>query len=111
MLITFSSKAWNNITMFGDVALTLLRLMGHSGTVPGALLAHEIPAVLVRLEQALNTISPQTGGMQSAPSTNGSPDTAPPVELRLRAFPLIQLLSASVQRGCDVTWSQDQLAV
>jgi hypothetical protein len=32
--VAFSSKGWNNITMSGDVALTLLKMTGHSGTVP-----------------------------------------------------------------------------
>ena len=44
MLITFSSSAYANITMFGAVALRLLKQMGHSATVPGALLAEDIPA-------------------------------------------------------------------
>ena len=39
MLVTFSCPAYADITMFGDVAVRLLQLMGHSGTVPGALLA------------------------------------------------------------------------
>ena len=39
MLVTFTTSAYANITMFGDVALHLLKLMGHSATVPGALLA------------------------------------------------------------------------
>ena len=43
MLVTFTCKAYADITMFGNVAASLLRLMGHSGTVPGALLAHEVP--------------------------------------------------------------------
>ncbi|MEA1053075.1 DUF1840 family protein, partial [Lamprobacter modestohalophilus] len=33
MLITFETKAHANITMFGDVAVTLIKLMGHSGAV------------------------------------------------------------------------------
>jgi hypothetical protein len=37
MLITFSCSAYADITMFGDVAVRLLRLTGHSGTVPGAI--------------------------------------------------------------------------
>ena len=44
MLVTFRSKAWGNVTMFGDVAETLLKMMGHTGTVPSALLAADIPA-------------------------------------------------------------------
>jgi hypothetical protein len=38
MLVTFTCKAYADITLFGNVAVSLLRLMGHSGTVPGALL-------------------------------------------------------------------------
>ena len=38
MLITFSTKASADITMFGDVATRLLKLMGQSGVTPGALL-------------------------------------------------------------------------
>ena len=32
MLATFTTKAYANITMFGDVAVTLLKMIGHSGT-------------------------------------------------------------------------------
>lgn len=92
--------------MFGDPALKLLNMIGHSGTVPGALLAKEIPTALARLEQALNAVSPDEGEMHSTPAA-GDPDAAPPVGLRLRAHPLIQLLTASAQSGCDVTWSED----
>jgi len=42
MMVTFHSKAWTSITMFGDVAVRLLKMMGHSGTVPSALLARDI---------------------------------------------------------------------
>jgi hypothetical protein len=34
MLVTFRSEAYPSITMFGDVAVTLIKLMGHSGAVP-----------------------------------------------------------------------------
>ena len=44
MLVTFSCPAYADITMFGDVAIRLLKMMGHSGTVPSALLAADVPA-------------------------------------------------------------------
>ena len=53
MLITFSCPAYANITMFGDAAVRLLKLMGHSDTVPGALLAPDVQAALERLEAAV----------------------------------------------------------
>ena len=48
MLVTFKTDAHADIMMFGDVALTLLKLMGLSGRVPGALLAEEIPTARPR---------------------------------------------------------------
>ena len=42
MLVTFDSKS-GAITMFGDVAKSLLKLMGQSGDVPGAILGKDIP--------------------------------------------------------------------
>jgi hypothetical protein len=53
MLVTFSCPAYADITMFGDVAVRMLKLMGHSGTVPGALLAEDVPAALERLRSAI----------------------------------------------------------
>ena len=42
MLVTFKTDV-GNITMLGSVALTMLKMMGHSATVPGAILAADIP--------------------------------------------------------------------
>ena len=41
--------------MFGYVALLLLKMMGHSGDVPGAILAIDVPATLARLKGAIET--------------------------------------------------------
>ena len=53
MIVTFRSKAHADIMMFGDIAVSLLKLMGHSGTVPGALLAEEVPMALDHLRKAV----------------------------------------------------------
>ena len=104
MLVTFHSKAWSSITLFGDVATTLLKMAGHSGAIPSALLATDIPAALARLKQALATAEPEKVSKQSVPLEADDPDTEAPVSLRLRAYPLIQLLSAAAEQGCDVMW-------
>ena len=54
MLVTFTTKAYADITMFGDVALALLKKMGHSATVPGAILAADVPAALSKLTAAID---------------------------------------------------------
>ena len=111
MLVTFHSKAWSSVTLFGDVAVTLLKMTGHGGTVPGALLAAGIPSAVARLQQGLAAASPEEESKPSVRPGAEDADTPPPVGLRLRAYPLIQLLSAAARQGCDVMWEEGQPAV
>jgi hypothetical protein len=103
MLVTFSCPAYAHITMFGDVAVRLLELMGHSGTVPGALLADEVQPALARLAAA---VSP--GKQPPAPDDEAQDeDEEPAVSLRNRALPLIELLEAAVREKCNVMWDRN----
>ena len=106
MLVTFHSKAWSSITMFGDVALTLLKMAGHSGTVPSAMLASDIPAALARLQRKLAGVAPESERKPHAPQGADEADSSPAVGLRQRAHPLIQMLSAAAEQKCDVMWEQ-----
>ena len=110
MLVTFRSNAGGNITMFGDVAVALLKMMGHSGTVPSALLSGDIPAALANLKQALAAGSPETSGKSKSVDSprNDDPDAPPPVSLQQRAYPLIELLSASARQKRDIMWQEGQ---
>ncbi|MBS1134789.1 MAG: alternate ATPase, subunit gamma [Burkholderiaceae bacterium] len=102
MLVTFSCPAYANITMFGDAAVRLLKLMGHSGTVPGALLAADLQAALERLEAAVEA-DEQSPEPESEASAHGE-DGEPAVGLSHRALPLIELLKAAAKAKCDVMW-------
>jgi hypothetical protein len=53
MLVTFTTDAYADITMFGDVVHTMLKMRGHSVTVPGAILAADVPEALRRLTTAV----------------------------------------------------------
>lgn len=100
MLVTFKTKAYANITMFGDVAVKLLRMMGHSGTVPSAILADDVPAALERLKAAV-----AEGKQREIPEDRrDDTDDEPPVGLSKRALPLIELLEAAAKRHTDVMW-------
>jgi len=101
MLVTFRSKAWGNITMFGDVAMALLKLMGHSGTVPSAILARDVPAALQQLKDRL---AAGTFEEVERPAEDGDEEVRPAVGLRTRAYPLLELLSAAAEQECDVLW-------
>ena len=108
MLITFRSNASADITMFGHVAEALLRMMGQSGVVPGALMAPDVPPALARLKATI-----EREGAKPTPEAPGAPpqpaqhdeEAPPPVSLRQRAYPLIGLLEAAAREEEDVTWA------
>lgn len=103
MLVTFETRAHANITMFGEVAVTLLKLMGQSGTVPGALLPEDIPAALERLHQAVSA-HPDTPLDPSQPTGAKEDGEGQHVSLGHRALPLIELLQDAAKAGQNVMW-------
>lgn len=102
MLVRFESDA-GGFTMFGDVAVQLLRMMGHSGTVPSALLAADIPAALESLQTALHAQPAPPPEREDAVDQYGD-RKEPRISIHTRAVPLIDLLARAARRGSDVTW-------
>ena len=100
MLVTFFCPAYANITMFGDVAIRLLKMMGHSGTVPSALLASDVPAALKRLQAAVAT----NGRLVEPQGCVQVDNDEPVVSLRHRALPLIDLLKVAAKAERNVVW-------
>jgi len=101
MLIQFQTPAYATITMFGEVALTLIKLMGHSGAVPSALLAEDIPAALTQLQTAVAAHPEQPLDPATTATAAGQH-----VSLAHRAQPLIALLQAAAAAGNSVLWEQ-----
>lgn len=98
MLVTFTTDAYADITMFGDVALTLLKMMGHSQEcAPGAILAADVPMALNRLKAAINAGN-------ASPPVEKEDEVERLVSLGDRALPLINLLTAAVEGKCNVMW-------
>ncbi len=103
MLVTFKTEAYASITMFGDVAVALLKLMGHSGKVPGAMMPEDIPDALQRLKAAVAaspdaTLDPDGDRERKDEAENEH------VSLANRALPLIELLTAAADRQKYVMW-------
>jgi len=103
MLITFKTDAYADIIMFGDVARQLLKMMGHSGTVPGAILADDVPSALDRLKRAVES---EKGAEKPPPESGRGEDDEPSVSLSYRALPLIELLTAAASKKRDVMWEK-----
>ncbi len=105
MLIHFQTPAYATITMFGDVAVTLIKLMGHSGTVPGAILAADVPQALTRLQTAVAEhpdLPLDPDGSATTHQTDGHDSQH--VSLAHRALPLIEMLKAAAADGENVLW-------
>jgi hypothetical protein len=102
MLVKFYSDV-GGFTMFGDAAIKLLKLMGHTGTVPSAILPEDIPEAVAKLEAAL-------AGTDAPPAEGESDDdqagSEVPVSLRQRAFPLLDLFKRAAQNNCEVLWDK-----
>lgn len=105
MLVTFRTKAYADITMFGDVAKQLLELMGHSGTVPSAIKAEDVPAALARLEAAIaqRRAADAAKAADEDRATDGY-DGPRRVTLAQRAVPLLELLRMAAAKKHDVMW-------
>jgi hypothetical protein len=102
MLIRFRSKV-GGFSMFGDVATRLLKMLGHSGTVPGAIRAADIPNALQQLRSAVTRAGPD----RPAPGPGeDQEENQPAVTLQQRAYPLIDLLERSAKEDCDVLWDK-----
>jgi len=100
MLIKFYSKV-GGFTMFGDVGVRLLKVMGQSGVLPGAIRAEDIPQAVARLKGVV-----AESGAEPSGADNGDEDEPIPVTLRQRAFPLIELLERAAAEDCEVLWKE-----
>ena len=102
MLITFTTPVHADITMFGDVAKALIRMMGHSGKVPGALLAEDVPAALERLKSAVE--SNPDAPLNPRRDEDDDEARSQSVSIKHRALPLIELLEAAAREQKNVMW-------
>lgn len=100
MLVTFTTADYGDVIMFGDVALAMLHMMGHSPTVPGAILAADVPAALARLTTAIAAAKANPPVVDEDEEAAGEPA----VSLSNRALPLINLLAAAAKSNSRVMW-------
>lgn len=95
-MIVFQTKQHADVSMFDHVALKLIGLMGHSGSVPGALTEEEVEQALSKLSEAVLNPSAQSGDSWDDDS----------VSLAHRAQPLLDLLDAAKCGHNHVIWEK-----
>ena len=103
MLITFETKAYANITMFGDIAKRFIKAMGHSGTVPGAIKAEDLPNALMQLR---SVVQAEVAVDKNSNNNRRLEEDEEYVSIDKRAKPLIELLEAAIEQNQDVIWGE-----
>jgi hypothetical protein len=106
MLIRFSSIATGPITMFGSDALLLIKLLGASDALPGAISEEDIPAALQGLRQQLELHAAANATPTKKVEEGDDPHLEPPIELASRAIPLIEILERAAAAKAPVMWEQ-----
>lgn len=100
MLVTFTCKAYADITMFGDIAKKFIKYMGYSGNIPSAIKAEDVPEALHKLRSKL-AIETKEG---ENPNDKNNEDY---VSTNKRALPLLELLEAAAEQNVNVMWKSD----
>jgi hypothetical protein len=110
MLVKFSTR-FGQMLMQGEPAVRLVRLGGHSGTVPSAVLAADLPGFAAKLraglEQDGDELSPAPPAVE--PGRTADEDDEPrerPIKLRLRAVPLLDMLDTAIRQHSDLHWEK-----
>ncbi|MDP4535477.1 DUF1840 domain-containing protein [Alkalimonas collagenimarina] len=112
MLITFSCTATSDVTMFGDVAINILKIMGYDEKLPNAMSAKDVPQALAKLKAAIeiekaqqsDEVEPDKDIDQEQDENEETDDVEPAISLKHRSFPLIKLLNAAIRDECPVMW-------
>ncbi len=99
MLVTFHSKDYYPITMFGEVALQLIEKMGVTPKVPSAIFAEDVPQALWQLQQALADLPADD---DTANITAEAPDAS--ISLKKRALPLLDMLKGAAKAQHNISW-------
>ncbi len=100
MIVTFHSKDYYPITMFGEAALQLIEKMGCTPKVPGAIFAEDVPQALWQLQQNLQDLSEGT----EVPPGAVSELAEAPVSLHTRAVPLLEMLRGAAKKQHNISW-------
>jgi len=103
MLITFKTRAYADVTMFGDVALRLIKLMGRRETVPSAIEPEDIPQALKMLRAG---VAAEDAAAKEDETENSDDEKEEVVSVHNRALPLIELLQAAHEENVPVMWEE-----
>lgn len=110
MLVKFSTR-FGQLLMQAEPAVRLVQLGGHSGSVPSAVLAVDLPGFAARLQAGLEqhgdelSPAPKTAATGRTEDDDDEPRERP-INLRLRAVPLLDMLDTAIRQQSDLLWEK-----
>jgi len=108
MLYKFKSKATADLIMLGPNGDALLRALGRSPAATGIIEVADMPAARAAIERAVaeDEARSQAAEAGAADNTTDAPavDTAQPVGLRQRLWPMVDMLRRAEAAGQPVVW-------
>ena len=107
MLIIFKSKAAGDVMMFGDVAQSLMEIMGKSPEAKGIVTVEQLPDAIARLKAGVaqdKAEKPVVDHDERVFEKTPEGGKREHVSLARRAVPLIELLEFSLKEGEPVVW-------
>jgi hypothetical protein len=107
MLITFRSKSSASILMFGDIALQVIEMMGHTRTVPGSIAADGIATALSNLKAAIARHH-DAKSSDTKPTDDAEELPEQTIALAKRALPIVQMLEKAKTNNEPILWEQGE---
>ena len=101
-MIKFSTETGQGLSMFENEAIQMIKAMGMSGNVPGAVKGENVAEALESLKASVDSES-ESGAKEPMDDAEESKS----VDLSTRAFPLIELLARSVESKEAVMWEHE----
>ncbi|MDX9717793.1 DUF1840 domain-containing protein [Thauera sp. WH-2] len=113
MLVTFKSHASADVIMFGDAAKKLIKIVGKDPLdAQGIITAQQLPDAIARLKAAIEEDRAREAELERQRNPDheqtekeaGHAGMAAPVGLAQRAWPLLNMMEASLHEEAPVVW-------
>lgn len=104
MIYKFKSAESGDVIMLGPHGDAMLRLLGREPAPKGIVEPRDMPAAIAALRSAIDEAERRAAGNAPAASASSESEAEPPVSLRRRLWPMIDMLERAARAEVPVVW-------
>jgi hypothetical protein len=104
MIYKFKSAASGDVIMLATHGDALLRLLSREPSAKGIFEPHDMPAAIAALRGAIEEAERRAADPAAASGAAEGRDAEPPVSLRRRLWPMIDMLERAARANVPVVW-------